>query len=128
MTELEHSTIYNKHNDILHTLDKKIDILINDNINTTEKLASLEKRFDIFAGTQSGDFHDIRQLLTNEINKFEMKIENNFANVNRRVDKCEDNINEINRFKSEVNGKIYGLVLGVGAVFAVVSFLITKFV
>ena len=121
MTEKDHTQIYDSHSTILHKLDKKIDILIKDNQNNEKKLDSLETRLDNLVGSHTGDIKDISYLIQKEMTKIENKFEKSINQIN-------NDVSALKEFKSEINGKIYGAILGVSAVFAIVTFLLNKFI
>lgn len=132
MTEKDHIQIYDKHSVILNQVLQKITEISTNTTNLSAKLDSLENRFDGLAGHRLGDIISFKDTLKKELeaseSRIEIRIEKRIDAISKDVENTQKDIKELSNFKAEINGKIYGAILGVSAVFAIVTFLLNKFI
>lgn len=132
MHENEHLSIHDKHSDILSDVLNKLTVIDTNQTNIAKKLDSLEVRFDGLAGHRLGDIVSFKDTLKVELEASEQRLENRLEKridkIAIDVDKTKSDIQDLTNFKAEINGKIYGAILGVSAIFAAITFLINKFI
>jgi len=132
MTEKDHIQIYDKHSDILNKVLTEIKSISVNQTNLSNKLDSLENRFDGLAGHRLGDIISFKDTLKKELEaseqRIEIRIEKRIDAIVKDVENTQKDIKDLSNFKAEINGKIYGAILGVSAVFAIVTFLLNKFI
>ena len=88
--------------------------------NLESKIDRLDTKISKIIETRFNDTINIKDVIRSEISNLETKIVNDIKSVEKRVGTLE-------QFRAEINGKIFGSIIGVSVVFTVVTFLINKF-
>ena len=132
MTEKDHIQIFDKHSKILNEVLQEITKISTNTTNLSSKLDSLENRFDGLSVHRIGDIISFKDTLKKELEaseqRIEIRIEKRIDGIVKDVENTQKDIKELSSFKAEINGKRYGAILGVSAVFAIVTFLLNKFI
>lgn len=88
--------------------------------NLESKIDKLDAKISKSIETRFNDTINIKDVIRSEISNLETKFVADIKSVEKRVGTLE-------QFRAEINGKIYGSIIGVTVVFSIVTFLINKF-
>jgi len=124
----DNEQIYGSDNELLHRLDKKFDGFSIRIQNVEHKVDSIENKIETARTLRFDDVLSFRDMLQKELRNYELKLENTIKEVYTKLETTQKDVSELNNFKANMNGKIYGLIIGVTVVFTIVTFLINKFI
>lgn len=116
-----HNKMIIEHSQLLGKIDGSLKTVLS-------KLDSLETRIDYIQNNRIIDLNSNSKVITDSIDKLENKLDNKFKEFKNDFEKLDDRVQDLEKFKEVKKGQIAVVLLGITGLFAVVTFIINKFI
>lgn len=116
-----HNKMIIEHSQLLGQIDGSLKTVLS-------KLDSLETRIDNIHNNRIVDLNSNSKVITDSIDKLESKLDNKFKEFKNDFEKLDNRVQDLEKFKEVKKGQIAVVLLGITGLFAVVTFIINKFI
>lgn len=116
-----HNKMIIEHSQLLGQIDGSLKTVLS-------KLDSLETRIDNIHNNRIVDLNSNSKVITDSIDKLESKLDKKFKEFKNDFEKLDNRVQDLEKFKEVKKGQIAVILLGITGLFAVVTFIINKFI